>query len=512
MHIDVIEDLRALAGLEDNWNAVYDADPDAHLFLSWKWLSAWLTLPYGPWVILAAKTSNVPESPYIGFFPLRILAKTSNNGHIRNEINMVGNFGADYTGLLCRPEYDNKAISAFVRQIKRMNWARLSLAYVRMSEPRTRKLLSHFTKGRFVTKDVSRVDKIDGTNNCVCPVSPLPNDWESYLSGLSANTRQKIRRLIKLIDAGTEFRITEATSATIDQDLDRLLNFWEIKWKDRKGDRIHELVRANRRMLNLSYQSGLLLLPTLWCEDRPLVASAVFVDRRKRALLFYMTGRDETFDGPPAGLMLHAHSIRQAIHNGFVEYDFMRGNEPYKYSFGVQERFIHYFTIETRNGVNLGLRLDSRTVNDVLEQATTFHRAGKIEEAERAYKQVLDAEPKHLDAMHRLGQLLAAKGDHLAAMRVFKSLTGLRPDLFKPWLCLAQCLEALNREFDAANAYREVVRIRPDSSDAFSGLARVLVRLGKLEEVNSALMNVLAGSVSFPAAKSNGNRGRMRLQ
>jgi Flp pilus assembly protein TadD len=114
--------------------------------------------------------------------------------------------------------------------------------------------------------------------------------------------------------------------------------------------------------------------------------------------------------------------------------------------------------------------------------------------------------------MHRLGQLLAAKGDHLAAMRWFKALTGLRPDLFKPWLCLAQCCEALNREFDAANAYREVVRIRPDSTEAFSGLARLLIKRGKLEEVNSSLVNALAASVSLPDAGSNFRASRMRLQ
>ena len=42
MHIDIIETLPSLAKLEDNWNAVYDADPEAQVFLSWKWLSGWL--------------------------------------------------------------------------------------------------------------------------------------------------------------------------------------------------------------------------------------------------------------------------------------------------------------------------------------------------------------------------------------------------------------------------------------------------------------------------------------
>ena len=62
------------------------------------------------------------------------------------------------------------------------------------------------------------------------------------------------------------------------------------------------------------------------------------MDRRKATFLFLMTGRDESFDGPPPGMILHAHSIRYAIAHGFREYDFSQGNEPYKYSFGVKER------------------------------------------------------------------------------------------------------------------------------------------------------------------------------
>ena len=39
MHIDIIETLPSLAKLEDNWNAVYDADDEAQIFLSWKFLN-----------------------------------------------------------------------------------------------------------------------------------------------------------------------------------------------------------------------------------------------------------------------------------------------------------------------------------------------------------------------------------------------------------------------------------------------------------------------------------------
>ena len=72
MHIDIIDTLPSLARLESNWNAVYDADDEAHVFLSWQWLSGWLACIQGPWFILAARDGDTPDQPYVAFFPLRL--------------------------------------------------------------------------------------------------------------------------------------------------------------------------------------------------------------------------------------------------------------------------------------------------------------------------------------------------------------------------------------------------------------------------------------------------------
>ena len=67
MHIEVIETLASFNRLEENWNAVYDQDPDAQLFLSFRWLSVWLGQIPSPWIILAAKESDSAESPTLPF-------------------------------------------------------------------------------------------------------------------------------------------------------------------------------------------------------------------------------------------------------------------------------------------------------------------------------------------------------------------------------------------------------------------------------------------------------------
>jgi CelD/BcsL family acetyltransferase involved in cellulose biosynthesis len=491
VRIEVIEALPELVKLEDNWNAIYDRDPHARVFLSWKWLSSWLSYISGRWFILAAKAEDRSDAPYVAFFPLRIQAKAV-DGRIRNELNMGGNFAADYTGILCHPAVEQQAVPAFARALKGLNWATLNLENVLMSEARFRLLLAHFPRSTFRSREVERVLKATNTNNCICPYVRLPSDWDGYLQMLTPNTRHNIRRLMRRVDeSGGAYRLDHATPATAERDIDGLLHLWKTKWAAIKGKTIDNLVRSNRVMLTRSFEAGLLFVPTFWKGEQLVGALATMVDPRRRSMHVYMTGRDESFDGPSPGVVMHAYSIRHAIANGFTEYDFLRGNEPYKYPFGVSEQTIRCMVIDTKTGFNLGNKLDPRTTGEAVEVATGLHRAGKLAEAERGYRQVLDIEPRNADAIHRLGQLMAAKGEHLAAQRLFRKLATIRTDTYKPWQCLAQSCEALGQYRDAANAYREVIRLRPDLPSAFNDVARMLAKLGRLDEVNATLVDAL---------------------
>lgn len=508
VHIEVIETLPAFTKLEENWNAVYDADPDARVFLSWKWLMGWLSHLSGPWFVLAAKESEAADAPYVAFFPLRLQTKVV-DGHIRNEVNMAGNFAADYTGIVCSPELEHRAVPALARYLKQMRWAAINLENLLMSENRLRLFLAHFPKSGFQTRLLDRTGKVDKINNCICPYVTLPADWDSYLAGLSTNTRHNIRRVMRHAEGEGEFRITHATPETYERDLDGLLALWETKWKSRKGDAIGGLVRSNKIMLSRSFQSGLLFIPTFWHGERMVGALATMIDPRKRAFMVYMTGRDETFEGPSPGIIMHAYSIRHAIASGFSEYDFMRGNETYKYPFGVTERHIKCMVLSTKNGLNLGGKIDRRTIPDVLERATELHQAGKLAEAERGYRQILEVESENADAIHRLGQLFAAKGEHRRAKSLFDMLTTIRPDNVKSWLCLAQSCEALGQYSEAVEAYCKVMKLNPAMPEVFKSLATMLIKLGGMEEVNAMLL--AAAERAADGAGPNGGKLPTRL-
>jgi len=485
MRIDIIDSAKGLAELRADWDAVYDADPEAQFFLSWTWMFKWLISIDKPWFILAAKP-DAGSSAYVAFLPLWLGTKERGSGGFYNEVNMGGNHVSDYTGFLCRPEFEEQAIPAFASRVKQLNWTNLKLEELCASDHRTALFMGEFSDRDYAVSKLDCVnsDKID---NNICPVAQLPGDWDEYLErNLSANMRQKIRRLLRQIEKSGEFRIAHAEKDTFERDLEILLQFWTARWGRRKGQRLSGILDNNRLMLRHSFEAGALHLPILWQGERPIGALAIFVDVRKRSFLFHMAGRDETFDGPQPGLALHAHSIRHAIRNGFVTYDFLRGTEPYKYSFGVEEHRIKSFLVATKDEENLGGRLDARSLSFALKRSKEHHRAGRHAKAEPGFRQVLDIEPRNADALYCLGQIVAQRGEHAAAIGMFKTLLADRPDTYKAWVRLGRSLGAHGERAEAVDALCEAVGREPANADAYHGLGHVLLDLGLFDQAVAA--------------------------
>ncbi|UEM24592.1 GNAT family N-acetyltransferase (plasmid) [Skermanella mucosa] len=476
MQIDVLDDVGSLARVRENWDEVYASDPEAQFFLSWGWIAAGVVDTKASWLVLAARPSE-DDPDYVAFFAIRIGTERKEGG-FHNEIALGPLRLSDYKGMICKPEFEDAAIPAFAEHVRKLHWASMILEGFAASDRRIGLFLKTFRAEEFTIREFESIDKYSGVNNDICPYIKLPNDWDLYLNDyVSANTRQKVKRFLKKVDGG-EFRITHADEDTVRQDLKILLGFWTTKWGDRKGDRLKSILKTTHTMLLRSFEGGSLFLPVLWKEDRPLGALAFLTDRVKGALLFHSAGRDETFTSPPPGFILHAYSIRYAIAQGFRTYDFLRGNEPYKYMYGAQEQRIRTIVISTRDGRNLGGTLDRRSLPYAFQCTAALHQAGRLADAEDGYRQILEADPRFSPALYSLGQVLAARGSHAAAAETFRTLLAVKPRSHKGWFRLAKSLRALGDTDGAVSCCRNAVALEPGFHDAAAFLAELTSQVG----------------------------------
>lgn len=339
MQIDVVRDLAALRELEGEWRRVYAADPEAHFFLSWPWMSKRLERRVG-WSVLVARPSA--DAPPVALFPIKQRTQTDRRGRAYSEITMPGRGAADYTGFICQPEHEVRVGLTFAAYLLGLDWQVMSLECLRASEQRMSGLMDAFAAARMTVEREPIM--MQGIDNSRCPYAELPGDFDAYLAQLSSNTRQKLRRYLRKVD-GTTLRVTLAEPQTLELHMEALLQLWCARWGTQKRDRLELLVRSTREELSDAMDNGALFLPVLWRGETPIAALASMLDHEKGHVLVQLGARDMAFEELSPGTILHAHSIRWACERGFVRYDFLRGNEAYKYAFATGERQIESLVV-----------------------------------------------------------------------------------------------------------------------------------------------------------------------
>ena len=70
------------------------------------------------------------------------------------------------------------------------------------------------------------------------------------------------------------------------------------------------------------------------------------------------------------------------------------------------------------------------TVDQALQQGVAAHKEGKLEEAERLYRAILQSQPLHPDANHNLGVLAVLANKVDTALPLFKIALEADPEIF----------------------------------------------------------------------------------
>ncbi|MEZ5775706.1 MAG: GNAT family N-acetyltransferase [Hyphomicrobiaceae bacterium] len=545
MQISFVSTLEELPALETSWNALHAADPDASLFLSYAWMRCWLAGQPPRWFILVARDEE--RDDIVGLLPLRLRTRISRSGVLHNELTAAGSRMADYTGLLCRPAYERKVIPAFVNTILGLPWKRLDLECLRIGPQRLNCLVAPLQRAGLTVHSMTSTNP-DGVDNLVCPVATLAGSFESYLSGLGSSTRQKLRRLLRRLDQDDRLAIRLADAETATEDIETVLALWRARWETLKGARTGSIVRNMRMLLRSVAADGILFLPVLRYEGRPVGALASIVDRRKKSLLFWIAGRDEQFQELSSGLLLHADSIRRAIAMGLGTYDFLRGNEPYKYLFGAHDEQIRHLVIERGEARREATGLFACTIPDALAIADRLAGAKRHRAALGAYRQIAASAPDCIGALKGMARLIEAGGDAAGADRIWLRVATLASDDPEAMLKLARIEERRGRPGEAiaiyrrliarsphlaiacgrlgdalasmcdwpaaADAYRKVTELRPDSQHARLMLGNAQFRAGERADGKSAElvdMNLAAADRLIEEGRADIAAGHFRM-
>jgi predicted Zn-dependent protease len=80
------------------------------------------------------------------------------------------------------------------------------------------------------------------------------------------------------------------------------------------------------------------------------------------------------------------------------------------------------------------------TIEQALQRAVKYHKAGKLQDAESLYRAILQAQPTHPDANHNLGVIAVSLNNIEDALQLFKTALETNPNQGQFWLSYIDAL------------------------------------------------------------------------
>jgi predicted O-linked N-acetylglucosamine transferase (SPINDLY family) len=137
------------------------------------------------------------------------------------------------------------------------------------------------------------------------------------------------------------------------------------------------------------------------------------------------------------------------------------------------------------------------------EQALALQRQGRLAEAERIYRELLQRQPGHFAAWHQLG-LIALDTQHLEqAAHLIGRAIALKPDLAQAHSDLGMALRKLNRCADALASYDRAIALKPDFAMAYNNRANALLDLKRPAEALASCEQAISLRPDFALAHYN---------
>ena len=293
-----------LSALEDAWHDIFRRTPEPTPFSSYEWFAALSRnlLRCDPEVIVLTEDGQ----------PRAILPALIDDGVIRS---LGDGRVTDLFDMVAEPGYERDLCAA--------------IADAAQDQGLHVDLYPLEARGRLAVLLAEMLQHVTVADADSCPLLELPGSWDGFLEKLGSKERHELRRKMRRVN-GAALDVVEPGEI---HDLYRLMGLSnENKEKFMGSDMVaffDDLVRRFGRRE--------------WLRARKLAlggrtAAMILAFALGRRIYLYNMGFDPAFRGLSPGIVAVALDIRSAISEGQRYYDFLRGDEDYKYRLGAGQR------------------------------------------------------------------------------------------------------------------------------------------------------------------------------
>jgi CelD/BcsL family acetyltransferase involved in cellulose biosynthesis len=335
MQLEILRTLNINDPVANEWNELLACCSASHVpFLRYEYLSGWWnTLGGGEWKDgeLFTVLARHENQKLIGVAPLFY----TQNLDDKPALMLLGSIEiSDYLDFIVRLPDNRQFVEALFDLLasdQAPAWQALDFYNLPETSP-TLAVLQEAVEGRGWTYQQQQLQS--------CPYIPLPGDWETYLAGIDKKQRHEIRRKMRRAEENmppARWYIVE-DEAALDGEIE---DFFTLMAQDPEKDRFltQEMRAQMRDSIHAAFEAGWLQLAFMEVDGQKAAGYLNF--DYAGHIWVYNSGLNFAFRELSPGWVLLGNLLKWANDHRRESFDFMRGDEDYKYRFGAVNRFIY---------------------------------------------------------------------------------------------------------------------------------------------------------------------------
>ncbi|MDQ5951737.1 MAG: Acetyltransf 6 protein [Patescibacteria group bacterium] len=329
MQTSIYTDSQIFTDLQTEWLDLQGRSVTNYVFQSPQFQGAWWnTLGEGELSIITVRDEN---NQLVGLAPLYM----QQNDQGKKELCFIGCVNvSDYLDILVDSQHQTQVYESLTKVLTEelTDWECMFLCSLPESSPTRDWLKQTFHHSTEKQQDVS-------------PFIRLPASWDEYLASIDRKQRHEIKRKMRRVeetDHAFECITSPTDAATAIQDFITLHKASSAEKRDFWDDNHFKFFST---FIPAAGEAGWLKLYFL--KIGAVRASAMLIFDYNDQFLLYNSGFDPAqFNNLSTGNVLTAYTIKQAIEQRKTVYDFLRGDEVYKFRFGAVSQPVYDISVE----------------------------------------------------------------------------------------------------------------------------------------------------------------------
>jgi len=320
----VVREEAELWSLASDWKNLFHSAECNNIFLSFEWLSQWWA-HFGKNFRLFVVTVRENNGHLVAVAPLYI--STGWAPLSLRKLGLLGDrfVGSDHLGFLVEKTYLPEALESIRNSVfdQRKEWDFIEFT---SASPNSIAL----TQFQNILAPAQMT--IYRTSSSLCPYLQLPCGTEEYWSSLRPKLRKNLRYQTRSLQREGQLNfVTIEDTSEIARALDDLLRLHQLRSERRSRNSTFldpKVVPFHRAALQALVAQGEARIFFLELSGKRIAALYGFSTDRK--FCYYQSGADPAYSRFGVGTLLISSVIEWAIRSGYREFDFLRGDEPYK--------------------------------------------------------------------------------------------------------------------------------------------------------------------------------------